>query len=89
MAVIPSRLAGMGKSAETWLPLIFGAKANPSEQRAAERHAAWQQNLAAVRAQAAQQAQMQRGALQKWQNDPNSLAILPSNESKTAASKIK
>ena len=62
MAVIPSRLAGMGQSAETWLPLIFGAKANPSEQRAAERHEAWRQNLAAVRAQAAQAAAQQARA---------------------------
>jgi hypothetical protein len=66
---IPSRLAGMGKSAETWLPLIFGAKANPAEQRAAERHQAWRENLAAVRAQAAQEAQMQRGAMQQLQGN--------------------
>ena len=76
MAVIPSRLAGMGQSAETWLPLIFGAKANPAEQRAAERHQAWRENLAAVKAQSARDAQMQRSAMQQFHGDPNNLRIM-------------
>ena len=73
MATIPSRLAGIPEALEYWMNRNRG---NASEQRAAERHQAWRRNLAAVKAQAAQQAQMQRGALQKWQNDPNNLAIL-------------
>jgi hypothetical protein len=60
---IPSRLAGLPEAIQWGLNRSRG---NASEQRAAERHAAWQQNLAAVRAQAAQEAQMQRGAMNKW-----------------------
>jgi hypothetical protein len=66
MAVIPSRLAGIPEALEYWMNRNRG---NASEQRAAERHQAWRRNLAAVKAQAAQQAQMQRGALQKFQGD--------------------
>lgn len=66
---IPSSLAGMGQSAETWLPLIFGAKASPAEQRAAERHAAWQQANQAAQAQAAQELQMQQSAMRRFSGD--------------------
>ena len=66
MAVIPSRLAGLPEIIAWGLKRNRG---NASEQRAAERHEAWRQNLAAVRAQAAQQAQMQRGSMRQFQGD--------------------
>jgi hypothetical protein len=49
--------------------IMRGNRQDAGEQRAAERHAAWQQNLAAVKAQTAQEAQMQRGAMQQFQGD--------------------
>ena len=61
---IPSRLAGMP---EMLASIMRGNRQDAGEQRAAERHAAWQQNLAAVRAQTAQEAQMQRGSMQQLQ----------------------
>ena len=73
MAVIPSSLAGVPEALEYWMNRNRG---NASEQRAAERHAAWQQNLADVRAQAAQQAQMQRGAMQQLMNEPQHMNII-------------
>ena len=70
---IPSRLAGLPESLER---IFRSGRVNAAEQRAAERHAAWQQNLAAVRAQVAQQAQMQRGAMQQLMNEPQHMNII-------------
>jgi len=70
---IPSRLAGMP---ELLASIMRGNRQDAGEQRAAERHAAWQQNLAAVRAQTAREAQMQRGAFQRFNSDPNNLSIM-------------
>jgi len=74
MAVIPSRLAGVPEAFAHWMGR---RQQNAGEQRAVERHEAWRQNLAAVRAQAAQEAQMQRGSMQRFQGDiENQMRIL-------------
>ena len=70
---IPSRLAGIP---ETLAWIMKRNRGNPAEQRAAERHQAWRDNLAAVKAQAAREAQMQRGAMQQFHSDPNNLRIM-------------
>jgi hypothetical protein len=73
---IPSRLAGMP---ELLASIMRGNRQDAGEQRAAERHAAWQQNLAAVKAQTAREAQMQRGAMQQLQGDiENQMRLLNS-----------
>ena len=64
MAVIPSRLAGVPEAFAHWMSR---RQQNAGEQRAVERHEAWRQNLAATRAQAAREAQMQRGSMQQLQ----------------------
>jgi len=73
MATIPSRLAGMP---EMLAYIMRSNRANAGEQRNVEKHQAWRENLAAVKAQAAQQAQMQRGALRQFNSDPNYKRIL-------------
>jgi len=81
MAVIPSSLAGVPETLEYWLRRGRG---NASEQRAAERHQAWRENLAATRAQAAQEAQMQRGAMQQLQaNLGNTMAMMSGTPGET------
>jgi hypothetical protein len=81
MAVIPSRLAGVPEAFAHWMSR---RQQNAGEQRAVERHEAWRQNLAATRAQAAREAQMQRGSMQRFQGDiENQMRILGGEIGKT------
>ena len=66
MANIPSSLAGVP---ETLAGVLQRMRGNAAEQRAIEKHEAWRENLAAVKAQAAREAQIQRGAMQQLQGN--------------------